>query len=1055
DPAEAEQKLLDLKVCDPACGSGHFLIAAAERMAMHLARLRTGDDQPNTLDVQHAKRDIIGRCIYGVDINPMAVELCKVSLWMEALEPGKPLSFLDHHIQCGNSLLGATPRLLAEGIPDDAFKPIEGDDKKVCADLKKSNKKEREEYKSGQGYLFEPVFKLGNAAAEFAKLTAAADDSLDSIAAKRQRYQDLVKGADYLNARFWADTWCAAFVWKKDESDLGRLCPTERKFRDIERNPHNVLPHVRDEIEELSIEFQLLHWHLAFPDVFRSIQSDDQLSSAASGWAGGFNVMLGNPPWERLKLQEQEFFSTRYAAIAEAPNAASRKRMIAALENEDPALFREFWDAQRHAEGENQLLRSTGRFPFCGVGRDINSASVFAETMRSLLAPDGQAGCVVPSAVVTDNTTKLFFQDLMQTSTLSSVHDFENRNGIFQGVHRSYKFCVMTMVRQVRDRSAGAKFSFFNLSTTELSDPTRSFSLTAFDIALLNPTTMTCPVFRARQDAELTKSIYRRIPVLLRSDGSQSLNPWCVKTRPGLFHMSNHSHLFHSLTELANQSEASGGRVPNGYLPLYEAKMLHQFDHRWATYQGDGSEDMPDDLKRDPSHFSNPRYALANAEVESRLPPSPRWVLGVRDICRSTDERTAISAILPPVGIGGTIMIVESDVSPKEFGNFVGVVDSFVFDYVTRQKVAGTHLNPSIFKQLPFISPSDLSLPAIWHETELCSDWCLRNVLELTYTAFDVQQFAVDSGYDGPPFRWDEERRFQIRCELDAAYFHLYLGFDEEWGADNPTLREMFPTPRDAVDYIMDTFPIVRRKDEAKYDGDYRTKRTILEIYDQMAEAIRTGQPYQTQLNPPPGPPTDKEGNFIPVAQWTPDLNTSHIHPPREAEVSTSRPLVVDPVFPGTELDKMLCACLLDLAQAESALSEDQNLDKVILAMQTERCCSFLTGDDKSQYEESLANVPAVLIGNADGKPPWKLLLSSLLANRSLVMIEDRVAPGDNFDAVRPNLPKVDSQFLSLVAKAAERLREFSEADETDESTRSVVQEVQQQHAAVQAGAIG
>ena len=129
---DPEKALLNLKICDPACGSGHFLIAAADRLAKHLARLRTGDDEPSLTAIQHAKRDIIGRCVYGVDLNPMAVELCKVSLWMEALEPGKPLVFLDHHIQVGNSLIGATPALLAKGIPDEAFEPIEGDDQAAC-----------------------------------------------------------------------------------------------------------------------------------------------------------------------------------------------------------------------------------------------------------------------------------------------------------------------------------------------------------------------------------------------------------------------------------------------------------------------------------------------------------------------------------------------------------------------------------------------------------------------------------------------------------------------------------------------------------------------------------------------------------------------------------------------------------------------------------------------------------------------------------------------------------------------------------------------------------
>ena len=131
---EAENAVLALKVCDPAVGSGHFLVGAAHRLARHLARVRAlahGESEPSPLFYQHALRDVIGRCLYGVDVNPMSAELCRVSLWLEALEPGKPLSFLDHHIRIGNSLLGATPQLIVDGLPDDAFNPIEGDDKAV------------------------------------------------------------------------------------------------------------------------------------------------------------------------------------------------------------------------------------------------------------------------------------------------------------------------------------------------------------------------------------------------------------------------------------------------------------------------------------------------------------------------------------------------------------------------------------------------------------------------------------------------------------------------------------------------------------------------------------------------------------------------------------------------------------------------------------------------------------------------------------------------------------------------------------------------------------
>jgi len=143
-------------------------------------------------------------------------------------------------------------------------------------------------------------------------------------------------------------------------------------------------------------------------------------------------------------------------------------------------------------------------------------------------------------------------------------------------------------------------------------------------------------------------------------------------------------------------------------------------------------------------------------------------------------------------------------------------------------------------------------------------DWLLLHVLDLTYTAWDQEPFAQDCGWDGPPFRWDEERRFLLRCELDAAFFHLYLPTetsgdwctaDGETAADLARLTASFLTPRDAVAFIMDTFPIVRHRDEAKCDGDYCTRRVILAIYDALAASMRTGQPYQIRLDPPPVDP--------------------------------------------------------------------------------------------------------------------------------------------------------------------------------------------------------
>lgn len=292
---DAEKAILNLKICDPTCGSGHFLIAAAHRVAKRLAAIRTSEEEPAPEARRKALRDVVGHCIYGVDINPMAVELCKVSLWMEAIEPGKPLSFLEQHIQCGNSLLGTTPALLTSGIPDSAFLPIEGDDKKICSEFKKKNKLQRE----GNRTLFDPEGKpwerLGDLATSMAQLEEMSDDTVEAIRRKQDYYGKLVQSNDYLFGRLWADAWCAAFVWKKNNEFAYPI--TEELFRKIEKSPYDISNWMRDEIKRLAEQYQFFHWHLAFPDVFRVPTKGERPESEQAGWSGGFDVVLGNPPY--------------------------------------------------------------------------------------------------------------------------------------------------------------------------------------------------------------------------------------------------------------------------------------------------------------------------------------------------------------------------------------------------------------------------------------------------------------------------------------------------------------------------------------------------------------------------------------------------------------------------------------------------------------------------------------------------------------------------------------------------------------------------------------
>jgi hypothetical protein len=539
NPLEA---LLDLAIVDPACGSGHFLLAAARRLAAHVARLQAGGT-PSAADYRHALRQVIGRCIYGVDLNPMAVELCKVALWMEAVEPGLPLTFLDSHIQHGNALLGATPELIDGGLPDAAWNPIEGDDKKTCVELKKRNKQERDGQTDMLGLMAaEPRAAYDTLAHRTRAIDAAPDDTLAALEGKAQAFERLVDSRDYRLAKLRTDAWCAAFVWPKHKGAPAEP-PTTDTVRRLTHDASILSAAQRVEIERLAAEYRFFHWHLQFPQVFAK---------------GGFDCVLGNPPWERVKLQEQEFFATRDSEIAAAPTAAARKKQIAKIEKTNPTLHAEFLAAKRLAEGVSFFLRASGAYPLTGVG-DINTYPVFAERDRGLLAGHGRLGVILPTGIATDATTAPFFRDLVEKGALVSLYDFENRKPLFAAVDSRFKFCLLTLSGHER-RIQAADFAFFAHDPSDLRNDGVRFSLTPEEIKLLNPNTGTCPVFRSRRDAEITLGIYRRVPVLINESDQENGNPWGIKFMR-MFDMSNDSHLFHIREELEQDGWVLRGNV--------------------------------------------------------------------------------------------------------------------------------------------------------------------------------------------------------------------------------------------------------------------------------------------------------------------------------------------------------------------------------------------------------------------------------------------------------------------------------------------------------------
>jgi hypothetical protein len=790
-PEEKAAALLAIRVLDPACGSGHFLLAAARRLALELARILAGDDEPSEELRRQCLRRVVAHCLYGVDKNPMAVELCKVALWIEAIEPGKPLGFLDAHIQCGDSLVGVfDPEVLNDGIPDGAYKPLTGDDRSICTLLKKKN---QAFVVQGQGDLF-TAWAMSQALPAAAGYEAIEEDDLAAVRRKELAYQAWRNDPAIRQELQRADAYTAAFFLAKQEG-LEDLVPVSQNLEAI-RQGSQLSPAMATAVAKAANDFRFLHWHLAFPEAMT---------------AGGFDCVLGNPPWERIKLQEKEFFAARSEAIAMAPNKAARERLIHALRAPeayptDLALVQEFEQAKREAEGSGEFIRGSGRFGLTAVG-DLNTYALFAELFLNLIGPGGRAGLVVPTGIATDNSTKAYFDAISSGRRLVSLYDFRTGPGLFSEIgHQRFKFCLITL-----GECKQTDFVFFALQVHELADHRRHFTLDSDDFSLLNPNTRTCPVFRSQMDAELTKRIYSRVPVLIDEAKGENGNPWGIKfTR--MFDMSNDSNLFFD------------ERFPDR-LPLYEAKLIHFYDHRWATYDSDGNcRDVTLAEKQDPEFYVRPRYWVNHHQVRDRLNAQGwdrEWLMGWRDITNATNERTVIGSVAPIAGAGNQMPLMLPDFRTEKVrvALLLGNLSSIVFDFFARHKIGGVHMNFFIFKQLPVLPPSAYSKAAI--------GFIQPRVLELTYTSHDLKPWAEDLGYAGPPFTFDPERRALLRAELDAFYAHLY-------GLSRDELRYILD-PADVMgpDYPSETFRVLKNN-EIRQFGEYRTQRLVLEAWDQL-----------------------------------------------------------------------------------------------------------------------------------------------------------------------------------------------------------------------------
>ena len=846
DPAEA---VLDLKVLDPAMGSGHFLVTAVDFLSDYIAevaeyapavpewldgeyysplvervatirrdilqRAQASDwvmDEAQLTDQSIIRRMVLKRCIYGVDKNPLTVELAKVSLWLHSFTVGAPLSFLDHHLRCGDSLVGLR-------VPE------------ATADLNRL------------GGLFASSAIAGAEAATSGMQRI--EEMSDADVAEVRESAELFRGVEDATAdlRGLLDFLCGLRWLTSDMRGKVRTAletPLVETLGSRPNEAYSLLSQGPDAVgdgetggddtswsgfKELWSDARsvadregFLHWEAAFPGVWQRWQEEQPV--------GGFDAVIGNPPWDRIKLQEVEWFSTRSPELALAPTAAARKTGIQQLRDRGAPLADEFDAAKERADKLGELIRASGNYPLLGGG-DINLYSLFVERAMGLIKPDGFVGLLTPSGIYADKTASAFFKSLSSSGRVGGLFDFENRKIFFKDVHASFKFCALIFGGAER-RFDETECAFFLHDIETISDPNRCFALASSDFARVNPNTGTAPIFRTRRDAEITRRIYERHPVLVDRSQGEERKAWPVRYHT-MFHMTNDSHLFRTAVQLdsAGFYPVQGNRWRRGdelYLPLYQGRMIHQFDHRANsvvinpenTHNPYLSEEVTDEQHADPIFLPQSQYWIPASQVAPVIPDGRGYAIGFRDIARPTDARTAIVALVPWAGYGNTVPLLiggEEALSAELAATAAANLNCLCLDFIVRQKAQGTHLNWYIVEQLPVVADGDYDRR---FGNTTARELVREHVLRLTYTANDMIPFARDLGYDGPPFIWDGEERRHLRARLDALYFHLYGLSREDAG------------------YVLDTFPIVQRQDEAAF-GSYRTRDLILAYMNAFA----------------------------------------------------------------------------------------------------------------------------------------------------------------------------------------------------------------------------
>ncbi|MDZ4656342.1 MAG: DNA methyltransferase [Bythopirellula sp.] len=603
-------------------------------------------------------------------------------------------------------------------------------------------------------------------------------------------------------------------------------------------------------VHDVNVHEDGFDWKERFPEVFERVPKNPLLAAGGSRRSNheqppatacgyeelqaGFDCVIGNPPWERIKLQEREFFSPPAPEIATSTNAAKRRKLVEKLEKQDPPLYERYQEALANADALLTYCRKSEEYPLTGRG-DINLYAVFAELAYKIVAPEGRVGLLTPSGIASDNTTKDFFAAVAESNRLIRLFDFENKKIYFPEVHPSFKFCILNFGGSaVKQKSA--KFTFFVHQIEELDDSTRQIALSGDDIRLLNPNTRTCPIFRTKRDAEITKAIYRRVPILIdQTREGPTGNPWGIKFKT-MFHQTNDAELFREAEQLKGEGfKLKGNRWTKGketYLPLYEAKMVQAYDHRAADVVTDtenwvrqGQTAKTSTVNwQNPEHLGTPRFWVAQQTAEAQVENVPNHFLAFKDVTSPTNQRTMIAAMLPFVGVVNSAPLVFTHQAVRRECCLLANLNSVAWDYIMRQKISNLHLNFFLVEQIPTLTPDTYAKKCPWKKSQTLETWISERVLKLTCTAEDMLPLAEACGFTAGSFKkeyggrlnkWDEAERAALMAELDAAYFHLY-GIN-----------------REDAEYILGTFKGID-KQTPLFGEKQNMRERILAIYDEM-----------------------------------------------------------------------------------------------------------------------------------------------------------------------------------------------------------------------------